>query len=311
MITRPLAGIAAALIAACFYGTIPNFARAAFTNGVPGIDSSFLRTTVIALVLGGLSVARGVSLRVPTAGYWSFAGLAVSTLVISVSYLVAVQFIPVALAVIIFFTFPVIILITAPLVEGHAPGPRRVLIGLMAFAGLAIAVGPGFNDLDIRGIALAAAAASGATLQFYSGRLVSRHLDPAAFGSLVHLAIWLPSLAIVLWLGDGAIRSFLPGQASAIGWIWAFALSGAYVAAYFFHMVSLKHAPASVVAPFFNLEPIVATLIAAIFLGETLAVNQYAGGAVVLVALVLSSRITAAGRARHGSPSERKRAEIS
>jgi drug/metabolite transporter (DMT)-like permease len=298
MITRAGLGIAAALAAATFYGTIPNLARAAFTHGVPAIESSFLRTSLIAVVLAIVAILRGESFAIPRAGWPSFLALSLSTLIISMSYLVAVQFIPVALAVIVFFTFPVIILLSAPLVEGHRPGLLRIAIGVFAFAGLAIAIGPGFNDLDIRGVALAAAAALGAVLQFYSGRAISRHLDPAAFGSLVHVTIWVPSLLIVLWLGGGTIRSFDSSGVIEMGYIWALALSGAYVAAYFFHMQSLKFAPASIVAPFFNLEPIVTTAIAALVLGERLARNQYAGGAMVLAALVISSLVGSRRRER-------------
>jgi drug/metabolite transporter (DMT)-like permease len=43
------------------------------------------------------------------------------------------------------------------------------------------------------------------------------------------------------------------------------------------------------VAPVFNLEPVVATAVAAIALGERLQMNQYAGGGLVLAALVAST----------------------
>ena len=51
----------------------------------------------------------------------------------------------------------------------------------------------------------------------------------------------------------------------------------------------LRNAPASVVAPYFNLEPVVTTLIAALALGERLTLNQYVGGALVLAALAAAS----------------------
>lgn len=57
------------------------------------------------------------------------------------------------------------------------------------------------------------------------------------------------------------------------------------------HMLSLRFAPASTVAPFFNLEPVVATLVAVILLGERLQINQYVGGGLILAALLLSSLI--------------------
>ena len=39
-------------------------------------------------------------------------------------------------------------------------------------------------------------------------------------------------------------------------------VSFTYLGGYFFHMSSVRAAPSSVVAPYFNLEPIVSTLIA-------------------------------------------------
>ena len=43
------------------------------------------------------------------------------------------------------------------------------------------------------------AVASGAcAIQFFSGRSLSRHLPPAAFASLVHLAVWPGALAAAL-----------------------------------------------------------------------------------------------------------------
>ena len=51
-------------------------------------------------------------------------------------------------------------------------------------------------------------------------------------------------------------------------------------------IVGFEHRP---VAPFYNLEPIVTTAFAALLFGEILTPNQYAGGGIVLAALVVSS----------------------
>ena len=64
-----------------------------------------------------------------------------------------------------------------------------------------------------------------------------------------------------------------------------------YVVAYMMQMLSLRFAPASSVAPSSTLEPVVTTAIAAVILGERLQINQYAGGGLVLAALVASSII--------------------
>lgn len=280
-------GIGFALAAASFYGCVPNFARAAFSNGVPAIETVFLRTSVIAIVLGVVAVIQRENFRIPHAAWKSFFAQTLATFVVSASYLASVQFIPVGLAVIIFFAFPVIVVLASPIVEGHAPSLARIGVAILAFVGLGIAVGPGFETLDVRGVLLAAAAALGCALQFFSGRALAKYLSPAAFGSLVHVAIWPLVLAVVLYAGGGQMK-IISGSASTMGLWFAAAVCLVYVGGYFFHMSSLKAAPASVVAPYFNWEPILTTIISGLLLGETLKPNQYGGGALVLAALVLA-----------------------
>lgn len=291
MIHRASLGIACALSAAALYGLIPNFSRAAFENGVPPVESTFFRTSVVAIAFAVLAILRGESFALPRAALGSFATQAVSTLVISVGYLAAGQFIPVGLAVIIFFSFPLIILLASPLIEGRRPGLLRIAISLFAFAGLAVAVGPSFEGLDPRGLALAAAAAAGAVLQFFSGRAISRHLTPTVFGGLVHLAIWPATLLVAIYVSGGVLQVLPGGTATAPGYAFLGGLAGLYAVAYLVQMLSLRFAPASTVAPFFNLEPVVTTGVAALLLGERLAINQYAGGGMVLAALLASSLI--------------------
>ena len=289
MINRAGLGIACALGAAACYGLVPNFARAAYENGIPPIESTLFRTFVIALVFAVIAVAQNERLAVPRGAVPSFIGQSVATLFVSVAYLGSVQFIPVGLAVIIFSLFPVLIMLLAPVVEGRNPGILRMMIAVVAFCGLAVAVGPSFDSLDIRGILLAALGAAGAALQFFSGRAISRYMTPAAFGSLVHLSILPPILAIALYVGEGHLRFFPGGPATGQGLLFLAGVGGVYVVAYMVHMLSLRFAPASTVAPFFNLEPVVTTAIAALILGERLQINQYAGGGLVLAALVASS----------------------
>ncbi len=289
MINRAGLGIGCALGAAALYGMVPNFVRAAYQGGVPPVESTLFRTFVIAVAFGVLAVAQAENFRIPKPARPAFIGQSIATLLVSVGYLASVQFIPVGLAVIIFFFFPVLIMLAAPVVEGRSPGLLRIGIALVAFAGLAIAIGPSFEGLDLRGILLAAAAAAGAALQFFSGRAISTYLTPSVFGSLVHVAILPPMLVVALLAGGGQLQFFPGGTATTTGLTFMAAVAAVYVVAYMVQMLSLRFAPASTVAPYYNLEPVVTTAIAATLLGERLAPNQYAGGGLVLAALVASS----------------------
>jgi drug/metabolite transporter (DMT)-like permease len=291
MINRAGLGIACALGAAAMYGLVPNFVRSAYVNGIPPIESTFFRTFLIATAFAVLAVAQGERFAVPRPAIPSFVGQCLATLMVSIGYLASVQFIPVGLAVIIFYFFPVLIMLCAPVVEGRTPGLLRIIVALVAFGGLAIAIGPSFESLDIRGILLATAATLGATLQFFSARSISTYMRPSVFGGLVHMIILPPILAVALYAENGEMQ-FLPGGvANATGISFMAALGVLYVIAYMIQMLSLRYAPASTVAPFYNLEPVIATAFAALVLGERMLINQYVGGGIVLAALVASSLI--------------------
>lgn len=289
MISRVKLGIACALSAAGIYGLVPNFVRGAYENGIPPVEATFFRTSVIAVIFALVAVAQGESFKIPRGALGAFAGQAIATLLISVAYLASVQFIPIGLAVIIFFTFPVLIMLAAPAIEGKFPGFARIAIALTAFAGLVVAIGPSFGELDIRGIGLATAASLGGVAQFFTGRSISRYLTPAVFGSLVHLVIWPATLAVALYVGQGTLQMMPGGQGTAAGLYFLAGVAAVYVVAYMLQMSSLRFAPASTVAPFYNLEPIVTTACAGLLFGERLTLNQYAGGGIVLAALVVSS----------------------
>jgi drug/metabolite transporter (DMT)-like permease len=282
-------GICCALAAASFYGLVTNFVRGAYNNGISAAETGLFRTGFIGLVFAMIVFIRGERFRVPRGAWKAFVGQALATLAISICYLASVQFIPVGLSVIIFFMFPIFIMIAAPLVEGHAPGIFKSLTALVAFTGLVVAIGPSFGDLDLRGVGLAFLASLGGMVQFFTGRILSKHMTPPVFGSLVHIVI-LPAMLIVAFYTGGGRLAVLPGGAGTTnGFYFVMAVALVYATAYMLQMLSLRFAPASTIAPFFNLEPVVTTTLAGLLFAERLTLNQYAGGGIVLAVLVISS----------------------
>lgn len=284
---RTSLGIAFAISATLFYGQVPVLARLGFLNGIPAIESILLRTFVVATVFAFVSLVRRESFWISQEARRPFIWQCIATLAVSACYLMSVQFIPVGLAVIIFFAFPVIVLLLAPVIEGHAPSLIRIAVALFAFAGIAVAIGLDLSTLNPLGLILAAGSALGCALQFFSGRNLSAHVAPAAFSSLVHAAILPIMLVLALWIGDGSISVLTGKSVSGLGLLAMAGVSLCYLAGYFLHMSSVQAARASVVVPFFNLEPVISTLMAGLLLHETLAVNQMIGGAIVLAALIL------------------------
>ncbi len=291
-------GVVFALLAAVFFGVNTPFARMAFEHGIPAITSVLFRSATALAAFGAVSFALALPMRVPRALRPNIAVLALASGCLSAGYLSAVQFIPVGLAAIIFFTFPVIILLVAPLMEGHRVGIARIAVSLLAFSGLALAIGPSFGDLDWRGIALAMLASIAAVAQSFSGRSLARTIPETVFAFWVHMLVAPVMLAAALWLNGGTFGLAGPGPTPSAGHLALLVVGVAYVCAYFSLMRSLRHAQASSVAPFFNLEPVVSTLAAAVILGEALTANQYVGGGLVIAAIVIAGRIRQPGKAR-------------
>ena len=285
-------GILFALAAGVVYGLAPPFTRLAFVNGVPPIETAFWRASALVAIVGVIALVRGWRLSVPREARVPLGLMILSTASISIGYLGAVQFIPVALTVIVFFTFPVLILLMSPLVEGSRIPLVQLAIGALAFAGLLIAIGPGSGGADLRGLALAGLAAAGAATQFFAGRAISGRMDTLQFGLLTHLAI-IPIVALVIVLLGGEFRSvFDPAAITGTGYLALSLVALSYGAGFFCQMFALKSAPASAVAPYFNIEPITSVAVASLILSEPPASRELAGGALVLAALI------AAGLAR-------------
>jgi uncharacterized membrane protein len=191
-------GIVFALFAGFVYGLAPPFTRLAFINGVPAIETAFWRVSSLVVIVGLIAVAMRWRIRVPEGAGGLLVLMAVSTGAISIGYLGAVQFIPVALAVIIFFTFPILILILSPLIEG----PRRR-------AGLQMAVSERSRlpvCLSRWGRTRAAPTGAGSALRCwllavqrpcssFTGRALSTRMSPLHFGLLAHVAI-VPLVAV-------------------------------------------------------------------------------------------------------------------
>ena len=291
MIHRAGLGIACIVGAATFYGIVPNFARAAYLNGVPPLESTLFRTVLLALIFSILALFQNQRLSIPRQALPSFALQTLATLLVSIGYLTSVQFIPVGVAVMIFFFFPVLIVMFSPVIEGRIPSLLQIGVAIVAFCGLVIAIGPSLHGLDMRGVLLAAVASGGGALQAFSGRAISRYMAPSVFGSLVHAFMVPVLLTLVFIVGDGSLQALPGGTANHAGIAFMTALGGVYVIAYMLHMLSLRYAPASTVAPYFNLEPVVTTALAASVLGERLQVNQYAGGSLILSALLAMNLI--------------------
>ncbi len=269
-----------ALAAAGAYGTNIVSAQIAGQAGLNGPLLVFYRVFIMLALVGVAVAIWRTSLAVPRAERRALLLFGITSALVGSAYLSSVAFLPVTVAAVVFFTYPVLIVLAEPLVTGSRFRPERLAAACVAFVGVAMVVGPDMHGLDPRGLLLALAASLCAATQFFAGAaLPSTPLAARLFWS--HLLI-LPVTAAILSLTGG----FLPPGALALAPIAAVVTIGGYLLGFLLQVIALTRISPGAAGLAFCAEPVCAVLIAAVVLGERLGPLQYAGCALVVAALV-------------------------
>ncbi len=163
------------------------------------------------------------------------------------------------------------------------------LLGLLvAAAGLVLIGAQGDRGMTLAGFVLTLGAAS----MWALGNIVTRKLGKV---NLVGLVVWgslvppLPFLALSLWLeGPAAIAIALRGIGMDTVLVLIYLAFGATILGYGLWSRLLSRYPASQVAPFSLLVPVVGLTSATLLLGERLGPLQLAGALLVMLGLVVN-----------------------
>ncbi len=284
-------GVVLALLSACTYGGITSFARLAYDAGAnpPTLVLARFLLAAMGFTLACVLLARPLTLPRSAWGATALTGLA--WFVGAAGYLGSVQYIPVGLAALIFYTFPIIVEVLMMISERRGPQRRQLAVLIAAFLGLCLALGPALGGLSAVGVTLAFLGACGAAGQFFCGRNIVRDHDVLTVLIYVNLGGGLLALLLLLGLGTFA----LPAIGAVWGWSgFAFA-SLAYLLAVFLMYGSIRHAGPARSAMMFNLEPLISIAVAAVLLGERLSPLQWLGAGLVLCALAVATRQPARG----------------
>ncbi|MEJ1994068.1 MAG: DMT family transporter [Limibacillus sp.] len=285
---RPLA-----LVSASCFGIITSIATIAYDGGASPMTLAVLRAGVAGFVLA-LWLRLAGKLFVYAKELPTLLLLALCNMGISIGVLGSVFFIPVSLAAIIFYTFPLIIAGANAAFARRLPSRRESLYFAVAFVGLALVIGPKFTSLDWRGIALACLASLSATGMFLVAERRARHLDDMSVSCQVNLlGALLAGLGVMFW--DAGLFSW-PESDLSLGL--TIMVCGLYLIAMMAFFPAVRHAGSAKAALVFNVEPVVSILGAVLILGEVLSLYQWLGGALVIGTLVASSL----ARRHHAAP---------
>jgi len=271
-----------ALGSATFLGLNTTLARLAYDGGSNPGTVVFLRMAVTALAIGMLIAVTRASFALPRAALAPLAWVGASVVLQGAAYLTSVAYIPVGLAVMLFYTYPLMVAVASRIIDKQKIGKGRLIAFLIAFAGIGMAVGPSFNVLDWRGIVLALMGGLGVMITYIFTSSALKHVKPVSI-SFYSNVFALPLMALTMMLMGGfSAPSTSIGMAGLIG-VCVF-----YALAILMLYAAIHSIGKTTTALLSNIEPLVSIAAAALLLGETLSGLQYMGCLTVVVSLVAS-----------------------
>ena len=278
-----MGGIVLCLVAAALLGIQMPLAKLAFEAGSDTISFSLFRSVMAVPVCFGLAAMQRYPLGIAKPARWGLLGIALGTAGLGFGYLGGVERIPASLAALIFYTYPLLVLIVGAVQARAIPGPKRIVAFILAFVGLAAVFGPNFGGIDPLGVGLCIFAAVCATVYFLCVPAASRYM---------------PGLTLMAWTNVGVALLFIPalpangfnlpqtGEGMAFfitaGTFYAIGMTCAFY--------GIAKCGSETSAMLFNFEPLSVLVVSAALLGEILTMGQYAGGVCVLIALILVSQ---------------------
>ncbi|MBM3355580.1 MAG: DMT family transporter, partial [Betaproteobacteria bacterium] len=285
-------GIALLLAIAVAFGANHVAARVAFDHGANVTTAVAFRSAGTALFVLGLLLANGVSLALPAATRARAALIGLMLAVQSYCLYSAVALIPVALALLAFQTFPMVLALLSWAAGAERPS-RRVLLAMpVALAGLALALEVYGGSGDVAGrwseIGEGVLWATGASLAFASVLLFTTKWLPAVDGRLRSFLIM--SMVAASTIAGGAAAGDFRLPADNTGWIALALLVALYGTAITSMFVVLPRLGAVNNALVLNFEPIAVLAIAWVVLEQRIAPLQVLGAFIVVGAIIATGK---------------------
>jgi len=281
-------GIALLLAMAVVFGSNHIAARIAFDHGANVTTAVAFRSTGTALFVLALLLLSGTSLKVErkTLGRALVIGLFLS--VQSYCLYSAVALIPVALALLAFQTFPMVLALLSWISGGERPS-RRVRVAMpIALAGLALALDVAGKSGDFSGrwseIGAGVLWAGGASLSFAMVLLLTTRWLGGMDGRL--RSFLTMSVVALVVLAGGAASGGFAFPVDGTGWIALLLLTAFYGTAITSMFVLLPRLGAVNNAAVLNFEPIAVLGLAWLILGQAVAPLQILGAFIVVGAIM-------------------------
>ena len=224
------------------------------------------------------------SINIYKKNFKMFMTFTIGSILLTTGLLFAVNFIEVSLTMLIFCTYPLIVLIFSVYINKEKIIIYKKILFFIAFLGIFFALGPSFQNLNLSGVMFALMASIGASTMIISNQKMSNnkvspihiHIFTNFFNSIFFTIIALIFFDFNLSIGINA-------------WLILFIPTICYALAFFLQLLAIEKIGQSKTALLLYIEPIIGIVGATILLNEKLNEYQIFGVAVVIASLVLGN----------------------
>ncbi len=280
--SRATTGALLALITAGLWGVTGAMAGGVF-DVVPPAYVAQVRAIVTVIVLLPYAVLRG-TFRVP-AQLWKFMILGANLALVNVSFYWALDLLGVGPGATIQFLGPILVLIWMKVARGHAVGPIVWVAAVGAVMGVALVTEAWSLDAsDLVGVGAGLVSAVTFATYLLYGEYLGASYKP------LQIAVWGFLFASLLWIVALPPWTF-PANVSGSAWR-DLLIIGVFGTAlpFIIEFQALRMVASGVVGVVATAEPAIAAVTAAVLLGQQLGGVQWAGVAVVVIAVATVQR---------------------
>ena len=257
---------------------------------LPPLLSAGARFVTAGLLLAGVLVARGRSLRVERQEGLAAAGLGVALLTFGVGVVTLAETrIDSSVAAMIAGAVPLQVVIMRTVARENVARATR-LAAAVGLVGLALIIVPGSSQGSSTAVGLAlmlGASISWSSGSFFSGRLT---LPPDPFVATVYEMIGGGVVLLVIALGAGEWRDVGGALELKPLLAWAYLAVAGSLIGFTAYAWLLRSAPISLVVTHQYVNPLVAVVLGTVFLGERPSAWMLAGAAIVVAAVFVTVR---------------------
>ena len=277
-------GTLCAIGAGIFFGFIGPVTKIAYNLGVGIGLAIILRYLIATILISPFIISNKPTFAMYKKQIWMLMLLTSGSILLTTGLLISVKYIDVSLAILIFSTYPIIILFVSILIDKEKIDLKIKVVFLITFSGLFLVLGPSLESLNIFGVSSAIIASVGASIIILTNqKLSNRQISTIHINAFTNLFNFIFFIIIISLFFEINIHI------SVKAWLIILIPSFCYAVAFFLQLSAIPRIGQSKTALLLYTEPMIAVLAAIVLLKEVLNFFQSLGAIIVISSLIFAT----------------------